>query len=124
MNIYLKDSELLYNIIISKGKGYLTKDAQNNLIKLCDNIFNVFKYKYNNRDDAYDMYTGGLEQVLTNYKKFNEKKYDKCIPFFTEVFKRGVASSFHYIKMWKKYNYNEDYKIIYYESFLTKKNDN
>ena len=102
-------------IIISKGKGQLTKDAEYYLLLLCKNIYLKFIHRYKNRDDQYDMYVGGVYAVLKSYRKFNEKKYDKCIPFFTEVFKRGVVQSFNHIKLWKTYTYM-DLQIVRYDS--------
>lgn len=95
-NNYLNDTDLLYEIILSKGKGFLTKKAINYLIILGNHVFltKLHKYYYN-EDDAKDCCQNGMLHMLRNWDNFNEKKYDKAIPFYTEVFKRGMCSSFN-----------------------------
>jgi len=99
--MYINDSELLYEIIISKGKGKLTKRAQFLLIQLGENILpKLVRNLYGNSDNVdliYDIKMNGITKLLTYWKTFNHYKYDKCIPYYTEIFKRGAAEGYNII---------------------------
>jgi len=88
---YIKDIELTYNIIISKAKGYLLKDAEQMLIKIATEVANKFYYK--NQMDKEDAKQEALIQLFTNWKHFDETKYQKSFPYFTELSKRAIARS-------------------------------
>lgn len=92
---YLNDNDLVYEIILSKGKGFLTTKAIIMLIKLAKHMITTKQYyDLQNKDDAYQ---AGIEMVLKNWHNFNHKKYYKAMPYFTEVFKRGMALGFNEI---------------------------
>jgi hypothetical protein len=76
MAIYLKDSDLYYQIKLSKGKGYLTPTAQNMLILIVKNMITVKQKYYKTEDDFNDIFQSTVLHVLTNWKGFNPDKYD------------------------------------------------
>lgn len=94
---YLEDSELCYEIIVSKGKGKLTPKAERMLILIAENFMRTQERKYKNKDDRNDCFQQGLLMVFQNWKLFNEKKFKKTFPYFTEICKRGVADGYNKI---------------------------
>ena len=94
---YLLDNDLLYQIIISKAKGDLTKEAKDYLVLLATHVFQKKQHHIYDPKTREDCFQSGVLQLLTNWKSFNEKKFDKAIPYFTELFKRSIAES---INIW------------------------
>ena len=92
---YINDDQLVYEIILSKGKGYLTADAVVMLINIGKNFMNKKKGFYRSEDDMDDCHQQGMLALLTRWDRFNEKKYHKALPYFSEVFKRGMAEGFN-----------------------------
>lgn len=106
---YLNDKDLYYEMTISKGMGKLTVKAQNMLILIANNTIRKKERNYNNSDDRNDCVQQGLLHMFQNWKNFNPKKYETAFPYFTEIFKRGLADGINIIN--NKKNYNDD-KII------------
>ena len=106
---YLNDRDLYYEMVLSKGKGKLTKKSQDMLILIAYNTIRKKERNYNNSDDKNDCVQQGLLHMFQNWKNFNPKKYDSAFPYFTEIFKRGLADGINIIN--NKKNYNDD-KII------------
>lgn len=86
---YVKDVDLTYEIIISKGKGYLTQKAHEMLYKIASNM--ILKFTYFNEDDKYDCLMSGYIAMLNGWYSFNEKKYDKSFSYYSEICKRGLT---------------------------------
>lgn len=123
---YLVDRQLFKELIISKGKGKLTPKAARLIILLCDNAWHKFHYRYIYMpENGYDVYMYGLEQVLNKWKLFDHKKYDKCMPYITEIFKRGVVMGFSLIVLKKKNWVDETQSFLRMDIYLdnSKKND-
>lgn len=99
------DNELFKEIIISKGKGQLTERSKILLWELSIKIFKPMYYRYNDEDIRYDVYMTGVEELFNKWKTFNDKKYDKAIPFFYEIFKRGIATGCNFIIHRKRRSY-------------------
>jgi len=106
---YLEDRELYYQLTLSKGMGKLTRPAQDMLILIANNTIRKKERNYNNSDDRNDCIQQGLLHMFQNWKNFNPKKFDTAFPYFTEIFKRGLADGINIIN--NKKNYNDD-KII------------
>lgn len=103
---YLEDRELYYEMVLSKGKGKLTKKSQDMLILIASNTIRKKERNYNNSDDRNDCFQQGLLHMFQNWKNFNPKKFDTAFPYFTEIFKRGLADGINVIN--NKKNYNDD----------------
>lgn len=101
---YLEDKDLYYEMILSKGKGKLTKNAQDMLILIAKNTVRRKERNYNNVDDKNDCIQQGLLHMFQNWKNFNYKKYDYALPYFTEIFKRGIADGMNILNNKKSYN--------------------
>lgn len=100
--IYCDDDELVYEIILSKGKGTLTKKAENMLLEIANNFMYRKKGHYKDPDDWYDILQYGIYVLLTNWYKFNERKYYKALPYFTELMKRAMALQWNELRGIKK----------------------
>lgn len=88
---YLEDSELYYEIVLSKGKGKLTKKAENMLILIGTKIIRKKEKYYRSMDDRNDCLQQGLLMMFQNWQNFNEKRYKSALPYFSEIFKRAMA---------------------------------
>lgn len=104
---YVNDTELMYHLILSKGKGKLTRKAEFMFMLICEKTMYKITYKYRDDDERYDCYQHGQLKLFENWKGFDEKKFNKALPYITELFKRGVTDGFNKIKN-KKY-YQKDY---------------
>jgi len=104
---YLEDRELYYEMIISKGKGKLTKRAEHLLILIAKNTVRRKERNYNTTDDKNDCVQQGILHMFQNWKNFNHLKYDAAFPYFTEIYKRGLADGLNLIN--NKKSYNDDF---------------
>ena len=94
---YLNNTDLKKEIIISKKKGKASNELINMFMLIAKNV--TRKLTYQNYDDRKDCIQEGLLQMLLNYHKFNEDKYDNAMAYITEICKRGLA------KQWNEFNY-------------------
>lgn len=101
---YLEDNDLYYEIVLSLGKGKLTKKAENYLILIANNTIRKKIRNYNSEDDMLDCLQEGIFNLFKNWKNFNYKKYDTALPYFTELFKRGTMMGFNKLINKKSYN--------------------
>lgn len=108
---YIKDRELYYQIVLSKGKGTLTKEAKDMLVLIAEGVIKTKLHRYKNKDDSYDCLHQSIIHLLTSWKSFNENKYEFAFPFFTEIAKRGLADGFNIIRNKKPYDDN-NYRFI------------
>lgn len=100
---YLNNRDFLKEIIISKGKGKGTSNYTKMIILIVDGLhFKLQKsYSLEYRNDVYnDMYIS----LHSLFKKFDYKKYDNALAYFTEVAKRSAAASFNE-NLYKTKNY-------------------
>jgi len=92
---YLDDDELYYEIVLSKGKGFLTKKAERMLILIGENMIRKKRHMYKTQDDKDDCLQSGLLFMFQKWMNFNEKKYRLALPYFSEIFKRGMAAGYN-----------------------------
>jgi len=92
---YVNDNDLVYEIMLSQGKGLLTKKAEKMLILIAKNAILKKRSYYQETQDYDDCYQEGVLMLLLNWKKFNHKKYYYALPYFTEIFKRGLAFGYN-----------------------------
>jgi hypothetical protein len=97
--------QFTYEIIISKGKGQLTRKAETMIIDLGNNAMNKSIYHGYDQDDRMDMLQTGLYNMLNNFHNFNPDKTTNAFSYFTEIMKRGT---------------NEAYNLIYSKKGLKK----
>ena len=97
MKKYIDDRIFTKEIIISKGKGRLTKNAEIMLYKLAVRVFrvNTRMPQYKNNIFYDDIKSGGVEAALKGWKTFNHLKYDSAFNYMTEIIKRGQTQVFN-----------------------------
>lgn len=101
--MYFKEKELFYEILVSKGKGKLTRRATEILLLMCEKIFNKFAHRYINLQEfKYDVYMFAVERVLTTWKSFNHLKYDVAGPYYAEMIKRAFAMGYNVLVLRKR----------------------
>lgn len=94
---YLSNKDLYCELIVSKAKGKLTRQAETMLILLAKNV--IKKMYYQNPDDRLDCLQTAYLSVFQNWYSFDELKGDNAFSYFTEVIKRGLAQGWN--KMYK-----------------------
>ena len=99
---YIKDNELIYYIIISKGKGYLVPEAQELLMKIPVELSRKFRVK--NFDDRHDYIQEAYYHILKSWMNFDEIKYSSAFVYYTEISKRAMAKAYNNIKGFNKIN--------------------
>jgi hypothetical protein len=92
---YIEENELQYQVILSKGKGNPTKELGKMLIKIADNVFLKLKYSYKDEEFSKDIHSEGFLKLYENWHNINLKKYDKALPYYTEIFKRAAMKMFN-----------------------------
>mgnify|MGYP006301189339 CR=1 FL=1 len=101
---YLEDVDLLYQIILSKEKGTLTKKAEHYFILIAERTLLKFHNRYRDEDEEMECLQTGLLQMFSNWSNFNEKKFNVALPYMTEIFKRGAADAYNRLKKKKSYH--------------------
>jgi hypothetical protein len=106
---YLNDSDLSYEIIISKGKGILTRKASKFLVLIGDGMIRKMSYiyHYKDKDEENDCLQYSLLIMLEKWYNFDEKKYKKALPYFSEIAKRAITYQFNELR--GKKSHQKDY---------------
>lgn len=112
-NNYVNDTTLLYEIIISKGKGKLTPYAEQAIILIAQELIKKFRFTF--IDERNDAINEAIYSMLKGWKTFDENKYSKILPYFTECAKRAIVKSYNQYR-WK-YKQQELPKIIRVQYF-------
>jgi hypothetical protein len=102
-DLYVDDDELVYEIKLSQGKGFLTEKAKVMFIKIVNNFMFNFKGKLGDIQ-IQDCSQHAVLHLLTNWESFNTKKYYKAIPYFTELVKRAVTWEYNELEKNAKFN--------------------
>jgi hypothetical protein len=97
--IYIIDTELLYEIIISQGRGKITNKLERMLFDICKNV--TRKFSYNSENDKYDCMMGAYLHVIQKYKNFDVNR-GAALPYITELIKRSLVNNFN-ILIYHKY---------------------
>lgn len=92
---YVKNADLLKEILQSKVQDELTPRAVEMIVKICKNASQ--KLYYNNPQDRENCIAYAIEDCLTHWKNFDPTKSDKPNPFafFTSVYICGYARAWH-----------------------------
>ena len=90
---YLSNKDLYCELIVSKAKGKLTKEAERMLILLAKNV--IKKMYYNDHNDRLDCLQTAYLDVFSNWYSFDEMKGDNAFSYFTEIIKRGMAKGWN-----------------------------
>ena len=84
-----------YEIILSKGLGYLTRKGETMIIDLGTHAITKDTYRNYSEDDKADMLQTGLFNMLNNFLNFNPDKTSNSFAYFTEIFKRGTNEAYN-----------------------------
>lgn len=90
---YLKNKDLLREIIISKERGELTANAVVMIMKISTKASEKLKYK--REDDRKDCIATGVQKCLMYWKNFNPEKSTNAFAYFTQIIKNGFTESFN-----------------------------
>lgn len=90
---YLSNKDLYCELIVSKAKGRLTRQAERMLILLTKNV--IKKMSYRDDDDRLDCLQTAYLDVFANWHSFDEMKGDNAFAYFTEIIKRGLAKGWN-----------------------------
>lgn len=94
MPYYVKNKDLLQEVIKSKEQGYLTPSAID-MFKLIAEESNK-KLRYRDPMDREDCISGAMEDLLKYWNRFNPEISTNAFSFYTQIAKNGFA------KVWKK----------------------
>lgn len=94
MPIYLKNSDLLKEVIQSKANGKLTPKAVDMFILLATESNKKLKYK--DPMDREDCISAGIEDLIRYWDRFDPARSTNAFAFFSQIAKHGFA------KGWKK----------------------
>ena len=101
---YINDDDLYFEIVLSKGKGHLTKRAEHYIQLIANNTIHKKRQDYKDDDEMMDCLQTGLLIMLENWKYFDERKFNKALPYMTEIFKRAIALGYNEINNIKPYH--------------------
>jgi len=113
---YLEDSDLYYEIVLSKGKGDLTRKAEHYLELIAKNMIRRKQKDYRDQDELNDCMQTGLLVLFENWYSFNEKKFKNALPYYTEVYKRGLAAGYNELHGRKPHQQQNFIKFISLDS--------
>jgi hypothetical protein len=105
MAIYVKNSDLIKEIIESKKNEQLTPAAIEMFVKIANESSKKLKYK--DPMDREDCVAGAIEDLLKYWKNFDaQKMYDlgkvpNAFAYFSQIAKHGMA------KTWKRLHHPE-----------------
>lgn len=113
---YINDRQFTKELIISSGRGKLTKKGEELIIKLAYHLFRTHKRMIYLSQNIYyeDICSGGIMAGLLNWKKFNHKKYDSAFAYMTEVVKRGQTAVYNKVILNKDWS-GEAHSVISYD---------
>lgn len=102
---YLSNKELYCELIVSKAKGKLTRNAERMLILLAKNV--IRKMYYADNDDRLDCLQTAYLDLFANWHNFDENKSDNPFSYLTEIIKRALAKGWNQQKRKKGDDKNE-----------------
>jgi len=107
---YIKEVDLYYELVLSKGKGKLTRKAERQFVLIADNV--IHKLKFRSYDDQMDCYQQSVLHLFKNWYGFNPLKYKQALPYVTEILKRGLADGANLINNKKYHQKLQGIKVI------------
>lgn len=90
---YIKNQDLLREIIISKNQKKLTSVAVSYISLMIDKI--RFEFRYENPIDVEDCKSEAMLNVLNYWRDFDENKSKNAFAYFSEIIKTGYAIGYN-----------------------------
>ena len=109
---YLEDCDLYYEIVLSKGKGYLTRKAERYFELIAKNAIRKLSSRFKDEDEMNDCMQTGRLVLLEKWYNFDEKKFKYALPYFSEVAKRGFTAGYNECRGRKPHQQNNFIKFI------------
>lgn len=97
---YVKNADLLAEIIKSKEQNKLTPLAVQMLYKIVKGLSRLHNYKY--PQDLEDCIQSGMEQVTMYWRNFDPNKSTNAFAYFTQVLKIGSTRGFNELRVLKE----------------------
>lgn len=91
---YVKNSDLLREICVSKEQGKLTPEALRMLQKMAKECTKMLRYK--DEEDKFDCLQSAMLDILKYWNRFDPTKSSNAFSYFTQVAKNGLC------KGWKQ----------------------
>jgi len=110
-NHYVCERELFYELVLAHGRGKPSTKLVNMFMLIAKNLIKKKQHTYRSQMDMDDILQSMMLHILTAYKKFNHKRFDKSFPYITELFKRQMITAFYEIHGVKTYD-NNTYTFI------------
>jgi len=102
---YVNGDELRYQVLISNGKGYPTKELDQMFDILIDSL--ILKFYLSEIDKC--VYRRNSKRLLNDWwKHYNCDKYNDTLPYFSEITKRAIQSTRNMFDRAKRDYYNEE----------------
>ena len=92
---YINTEELRNNFLISEEKGYITPEFKLQLIQIIEDVMKKYDWPRLSELDIKVLYWSALKDVCIHWINFNSKKYDNPFPYFIEITKRSIATSYN-----------------------------
>lgn len=94
-NIYLKNKDLLREIIKSKEEEKLTDEAMRMLMLLLDKISSSFSYEL--EDDKQDCKAFAVLDLLMYWKGFKPEKSSNAFSYYTSIILNGLYKGWNHL---------------------------
>lgn len=104
MAVYIKNADLVKEIIESKKNGELTATAVQMFIKIANESNK--KLKYRDPMDREDCVSAALEDLLKYWRRFDPEKSLNAFAYFTTIATHGFA------KGWKKLHHPDAGQMV------------
>ena len=91
--VYLRNKDLLAEIIKSKEQDKLTPEAVQMLIMLSERA--IRKLKYRNPEDRNDCLSFAQLDLFKYWDRFNPEKSTNAFAYFTQIAKKGYAKGWN-----------------------------
>jgi hypothetical protein len=119
---YVDDRQFYRVMVISLGRGKLEPLAAQYIYKIGINAIRKKQTSYARSEDFQDCLQEGLLDCYSNWSRFNHRKYTSPYNYFTEIFKRGLASGFNKLRQ-KKAHEKEAPKFVSLDSEFKRSRD-
>ena len=97
---YVKNKDLVREIVISKSQDELTTEAVRMLTLIAYGASNRLSDK--REEDSEDCIAGGIEDLMKYWRGFNPDKGGNAFAYYTQMAKHGFAKAFK--RLYPEYN--------------------
>lgn len=91
--VYLRNKDLLAEIILSKEQGKLTKEGVRMLVLLSERA--IRRLQYRNPDDRDDCLAFAQLDLFKYWDRFKPEKSTNAFAYFTQIAKKGYAKGWN-----------------------------